>query len=171
MRWQFGLRSRRNRSRAAGSSSTSSSDSFRCWSWQVCSPPQQPSWRSQSGSPWSQPATSPGDLCDPGDDPRVRVTVDVPTTLVRWAPLSHTARAVAHLLLLVPLAVALDLLYPVWLVLVARRGWSTTAKERLVVTEQWTADVLAHAWLVSATPPRPRWAELTSARRSTGSNR
>ena len=111
------------------------------------------------------------DLCDPGDDPRVTVTVDVPTTLVRWAPLSHTARAVAHLLLLVPLAVALDLLYPVWLVLVARRGWSTTAKERLVVTEQWTADVLAHAWLVSATPPRPRWAELTSARRSTGSNR
>ena len=62
------------------------------------------------------------------------------------AVLSPRHRAGAHLLVLVPLAVLLDLLYPLWLVLVARRGWSVVARLRLIAVEQWTADVLAHAW-------------------------
>lgn len=107
--------------------------------------------------PWPAEVTP----TDPGDDPLITVTVDVPRSLPRWAPFSHAVRAGAHLLVLVPLAVLLDLLYPVWLVLVARRGWSVEARSRLVAAEQWTADVLAHAWLVSSTAPQPRWTELT----------
>ncbi len=86
------------------------------------------------------------DPIDPGDDSLITVSVDVPSSLPRWAPFSHAARAGAHLLVLVPLAVLLDLLYPLWLVLVARRGWSVVARLRLIAVEQWTADVLAHAW-------------------------
>lgn len=108
--------------------------------------------------PW--PSASSTD--EPGDDPAVAVTVDVPTELPRSAPFSHAVRASGHLLVLIPLAVLLDLFYPFWIVHVARRGWSDTARARLVVAEQWTADVLAHAWLVSAAAPKWRWAELFS---------
>lgn len=92
---------------------------------------------------------------DPGDDPRVAVTAELPSTLPRVAPLTHSAVSVVHLIVLVPVAVVLDLLYPVWILLAARRGWSSTTARRLVEIETWTAEVLAYAWLVSS--QRPRW--------------
>lgn len=54
-----------------------------------------------------------------------------------------------------------------WLFLVVRSGWTDRERSRLVLLEGWTADVRAHAWLVSPTPPRSRWEQLT---RTTDSN-
>lgn len=106
--------------------------------------------------PWPSGRTS----SDPGDDARVRVDVEVPHDLPRLAPLRHAVRSALHLAVLVPLAIGLDLLYPVWLIIVVRSGWTDRTRRRLAVLEEWTADVLAHAWLVSPTPPRSRWRQL-----------
>jgi hypothetical protein len=104
---------------------------------------------------------SDGSFLDPGDDARVRVDIEVPSCLPRLAPLKHAARSAMHLTVLVPLAIGLDLLYPVWLIIVVRSGWGDRTRSRLALLEEWTADVLAHAWLVSPTPPRSRWKQLT----------
>ena len=106
----------------------------------------------------------PGQLSsqDPGDDPRTTVDAAPPIALPRTAPFTHALRATAHLTVLVPIGLALDLLLPVWGVVVARRGWTPAAQRRLVGVERWTAAVLAHAWLVTAEKPGPTWQELRS---------
>lgn len=111
--------------------------------------------------PDTPPWPSARSFLDPGDDSRVRVDVEVPRDLPRLAPLHHAARSAVHLAVLVPLAIGLDLLYPIWLILVVRSGWTDRTRSRLALLEEWTADVLAHAWLVSPTPPRSRWKQLT----------
>lgn len=111
--------------------------------------------------PDTPPWPSARSFVDPGDDARVRVDVEVPRGLPRLAPLIHAVRSAMHLAVLVPLAIGLDLLYPILLIVVVRSGWTDQTRSRLALLGEWTADVLAYAWLVSPTPPRSRWRHLT----------
>lgn len=107
---------------------------------------------------------------DPGDDPRTEVTVVVPDQLPRWSILRGIL-ILPHLVVLVPIAVVIDLGYPVLAVWCAiRRGWPEGFERFLLRVERYVGAVTAYALLVTDEAPRfglgayePTPAALTAA--------
>lgn len=94
------------------------------------------------------------DLIDPGDDPMVSVSLDVPERLSRTAVLVRPFVLVPHALVLVALAVVLDVCYPLWMaVAAAGRGWPAGTADFLVRVERWVGAVLRYGLLVTDQRP------------------
>jgi len=82
---------------------------------------------------------------DPGDDPLSHVTVAVPAVATRASVLKRPLTLLLHLLPLAPLAVLLDVLYPVWMLVAAWRGsWPAWFARLLLRTERWVAAVVLY---------------------------
>lgn len=65
---------------------------------------------------------------DPGDDPALTLTVRTADRASRGAPVVRLFVVVPHVLVLLPIGVCLDALYPLWMLLVAvNRGWPAVA--------------------------------------------
>jgi hypothetical protein len=97
--------------------------------------------------------TSPFEF-DPGDDPRVELTIPLPATLPRSAAF-RVFTVLPHVLVLGPIGLVMDLLYPVWMVVAAvGRGWSPGATSFLLRVEHWVAAVIRYAAMVSDERPR-----------------
>lgn len=91
---------------------------------------------------------------DPGDDPKTEVSMAVPSEAARSAPLVRPLAMVPHGLVLIPVGVLLDLLYPLLALSVAlRRGWAPAAADSLVALERWVVALLAYVLLVADERP------------------
>ena len=92
---------------------------------------------------------------DPGDDPRVTVTV--PAGARRTSRVEALARPfvlVPHLLVLLPIGLVMDACYPVWMLLVAaNRGWPPSMARLLGAVEHWVGTLALYATF--ATDERP----------------
>lgn len=92
---------------------------------------------------------------DPGDDPTLTLTVQIADRAPRWAPLTRLVVVVPHVLVLLPIGVCLDALYPVWMVLVAiNGGWPAGMARSLGSIERWVVEVILYATMASDCPPR-----------------
>ena len=95
-------------------------------------------------------------LDDPGDDPATTVSLSSPPKrLERGSLVVHWLRVVPHLAVLLPIAVVMDVCYPVWIVLAAaNRGWPESFARILVAVERWVAHLALYALLATDTPPK-----------------
>lgn len=92
---------------------------------------------------------------DPGDDPLVTVSVDLPTTASRWSLVVRPLVAIPHVVLLVPIGVVMDACYPVWMALAAANGGWTEGMERtLIRVERWVAALGMYLLYVANEAPR-----------------
>lgn len=91
---------------------------------------------------------------DPGDDPVVTVSIDPPTTAER-AALLRGIRVLPHVILLAPVGLVMDLLYPVWmLVAIANQGWPPGIERFIVRVERWVLAIVMYVTLVSNDRPK-----------------
>lgn len=91
---------------------------------------------------------------DPGDDPMVIVSLDVPERLPRTAVLTRPLVVLPHLLVLAPIGIVLDVCYPVWMLVAAvNRGWTPGTAAFLVRVERWVVAALGYALLVTDQRP------------------
>jgi hypothetical protein len=75
---------------------------------------------------------------DPGDDPLVVVSAVPPVVTDRASVVRRPLTLLGHLVLLLPLGVFLDLLYPVWMaVLVVRGRWPDRLLRLVLEVERW----------------------------------
>lgn len=94
-------------------------------------------------------------LTDDGGGRHTRLDVPEPTPLGRIEPLRRVAHGLPRLLLGLPLAVVLDLAYPLLAVVVAvRRGWPPGWAARLAALEVWVAEVLLYLTLAADHRPQ-----------------
>jgi len=113
-------------------------------------------------------------LRDPGDDPRVRVWATRRSPLHRTIPRRQAAirsiRVASHLVLLLPIAVVMDGLYPAWMAVAARRGgWSAATRAGLLAVESWVTEVIAYGTFVSDEVPAPARRQLRQLRSAVSS--
>lgn len=93
---------------------------------------------------------------DPGDDPGTHVSLAVPSTLPRWSLFTRPFIALPHVVALLPIGVAMDLCYPLWMAIAAvNGGWPPPFARFLVAVERWVAAVFLYVLL--ATDERPRF--------------
>lgn len=91
---------------------------------------------------------------DPGDDPMVTVSLDVPERLPRTAALTRPLAVLPHLLVLAPIGIVLDVCYPVWMLVAAvNRGWTPGTAAFLVRAEGWVVAAVGYAFLVTDRRP------------------
>ena len=91
---------------------------------------------------------------DPGDDPMVTVSLDVPRRIPRSALVLRPLVVLPHLLVMAPIAVVLDVCYPLWMLVAAvNRGWTPGTAAFLVRVERSVVAVLAYVLLVSDERP------------------
>jgi hypothetical protein len=91
---------------------------------------------------------------DPGDDAMQIVSVDVPTTVARWAPIVRPFVVLPHVLVLLPIGACLDALYPLWMLLVAvNRGWPPGMARTLAAIERWVVEVILYVTMASDRRP------------------
>lgn len=94
------------------------------------------------------------DFIDPGDDSMVSVSLAVPERLPRTTVVVRPLVLIPHALALVPLAVVLDVCYPLWMaVAAAGRGWPAGTADFLVRVERWVGAVLRYGLLVTDQRP------------------
>lgn len=90
---------------------------------------------------------------DPGDDPVVTVSYDPPATAER-AALLRSLRVLHHVIVLLPVGAAMDLLYPLWALVAAVNGGWPPAFERLIVrVERWVLAIVAYVTLLTDERP------------------
>lgn len=105
----------------------------------------------RSAPPFATARTS----IDPGDDPALTLTVGTADRAPRWAPVVRLFVVFPHVLVLLPIGVCLDALYPVWMVLVAvNRGWPAGMARTLASIERWVVEVILYATMASDRPPQ-----------------
>jgi hypothetical protein len=91
---------------------------------------------------------------DQGDDPLTELTVTPAAHLPRWSLFVRIFVLLPHLAVLLPIAVVLDLCYPVWMVLASiSRGWPPSLARTLVAIERWVAALAMYGLLVVERPP------------------
>lgn len=91
---------------------------------------------------------------DDGRDAATAVTVDPREPVTRTTPLVRAVAVVPRLALGIPVAVLLDLAYPVLMVVVAvSRGWPGGTAQRLARLECWVAEVLLYGAMASDRVP------------------
>ena len=94
-------------------------------------------------------------MTDPGDDPLVTVSATAPASTPRWSAVSRMLVAAAHIAVLAPIGIVMDVCYPVWMLLAAaNRGWPPALQRFLVLIERWVAAVVLYALFVTNEPPR-----------------
>jgi hypothetical protein len=104
----------------------------------------------RSKPPYATEVTS----IDPGDDPMLVLTVEVPLSTSRWAPIVRPFIVLPHVLVLLPIGACLDALYPLWMVLVAvNRGWPPGMARTLAAVERWVVEVILYVTMASNTRP------------------
>jgi hypothetical protein len=92
---------------------------------------------------------------DPGDDPSLTLSVHIADRAPRWAPAMRLFVVLPHVLVLLPIGVCLDALYPMWMVLVAiNRGWPAGMARTLASIERWVVEVILYVTMASDRPPR-----------------
>lgn len=105
-------------------------------------------------------------LVDDLTDPHTEVSTQPGATLERWAPVARLFTGLPFIVVGLPLAVVLDLLYPIAVSVAAvRRGWPDTYADLLVRSEEWAAHVFLYMFL--ATDARPALAPLRRRRSAT----
>jgi hypothetical protein len=91
-------------------------------------------------------------------DPRSRLSVlssDV-ASVSRLSAVTRPIEVLPHALFLLPIGACLDLLYPVWMVVVAvNRGWPMGMARTLVAIERWVVTIILYA--TCASDERPTW--------------
>jgi hypothetical protein len=92
---------------------------------------------------------------DPADDRLVEVSATPPPRAARWSGITRPIVVLPHVIVLIPLAIIMDLCYPVWmLVVVANRGWPEGFARVFVRVEKWAGALLAYVFLLSDEAPR-----------------
>jgi hypothetical protein len=92
---------------------------------------------------------------DPGDDPMQTVSVTIADRVPRSAPITRLFTVAPHVLVLLPIGACLDLLYPLWMILVAvNRGWPPGMARTLASIERWVVSVILYGTMVTNEPPR-----------------
>ena len=91
---------------------------------------------------------------DPGDDPLVRVEATGTPAPSRWSLLTRGLVVLPHVLVLVPVGVAMDLCYPLWAIGAAvNRGWPPGVERFLVQVEGWVGAIIAYVSFASDERP------------------
>lgn len=82
----------------------------------------------------------------------LEVRVEQPPS--RWESITRPVAAIVHLFVLVPIAVCLDALLPLWLLVAAvNRGWPAPMLRSLVAAERWIVHLVL--WVTMVTNERP----------------
>jgi hypothetical protein len=82
----------------------------------------------------------------------LEVRIEQPPT--RWEAITRPVAAIVHLLVLVPIALCLDALLPLWLLVAAvNRGWPPPMLRGLVAAERWIVHLVL--WVTMVTNDRP----------------
>ena len=101
------------------------------------------------------PFATRAELRDPGDDPLVEVSAEAPGTASRVSLVARPLICVPHLIALIPVAIVMDLCYPIWMVLASfSGGWPPAFEQLLVRVERWVAAVASYLTYVSDGAPR-----------------
>jgi hypothetical protein len=91
---------------------------------------------------------------DPGDDPLVEVSTTPPPRASRWSGITRPIVVLPHVVVLVPIAIIMDLCYPVFMLVVsANRGLPEGFARFLVGIEKWAGALLAYVFLISDEAP------------------
>src|SRR4051794_24134596 len=92
---------------------------------------------------------------EPGDDAQTHVGADGPVRVPRWSPILRPLLMLPHLLVLAPVGVVLDLLYPAWMIAAAvNGGWPDGMRRFLVRVEEWVAEVQLYTFMATDKAPR-----------------
>jgi hypothetical protein len=87
---------------------------------------------------------------DPGDDPFVVVSATPPVVTDRGSVLRRPLTLLGHLVVLLPLGLFLDLLYPVWMVLLVVRGrWPEKVLRLVLEVERWVGALVLYVTYAS----------------------
>jgi hypothetical protein len=91
---------------------------------------------------------------DPGDDPLVEVSATPSPRASRWSGITRPIAVLPHVVVLVPIAIVMDLCYPLGMLVVgANRGWPEGFAKFLVRIEKWAGALLAYVFLISDDAP------------------
>jgi hypothetical protein len=91
---------------------------------------------------------------DPEDDPLVVVSATPPVITDRASVARRPLTLLAHLVVLIPLGAFLDLLYPVWmLVLVVRGRWPDRLLRVVLEVERWVGALVLYVTFASDVRP------------------
>ena len=91
---------------------------------------------------------------DPGDDPLVVVSASPPIHTDRASVLRRPLTLLGHLVVLLPLGLFLDLLYPVWMVVLAVRGrWPHRLLRLVLEVERWVGALVLYVTYASDERP------------------
>ena len=91
---------------------------------------------------------------DPGDDPVVTVSIEPPLRVERGA-LLRSLWVLPQVLVLAPVGLVMDVLYPVWMVVaIVNRGWPPSIERIIVGVERWVLAIVMYVVLVSNERPR-----------------
>ena len=91
---------------------------------------------------------------DPNDDPLVDVSATPSPRASRWSGITRPIVVLPHVVVLVPIAIIMDLCYPVaMLAVAANRGWPEGFARFLVRVEKWAGTLLAYVFLISDEAP------------------
>lgn len=86
--------------------------------------------------------------------PAATLDVRIEQPLTRWEAVTRPIAAIVHVLVLVPIALCLDVLLPLWLlVAAANRGWPAPMLRGLVAAERWIVHLVL--WVTMVTNERP----------------
>jgi hypothetical protein len=89
-----------------------------------------------------------------GDDPVLRFDVDIAARADRWSPVVRPFVVLPHVLVLLPVGLCLDALYPLWMVLVAaNRGWPGGMARALGAIERWVVEIILYVTFVTDDAP------------------
>jgi hypothetical protein len=91
---------------------------------------------------------------DPGDDPLVTVSAHPPVTTTRASVFRRPWTLLGHLVVLLPLGLFLDLLYPIWMAILVLRGrWPDRLLRLLLEVERWVGAVVLYVTYASDERP------------------
>jgi Domain of unknown function (DUF4389) len=93
-------------------------------------------------------------ITDPGDDPMVIVSASPPVVTDRRSVVRRPLTLLGHLVVLLPLGLFLDVLYPVWMgTLVVRRRWPDNLLRLVLEVERWVGAVVLYVTYASDERP------------------
>lgn len=92
---------------------------------------------------------------EPGDDPQTHVSAVGPVRVPRWSPIVRLLVVLPHVLVLAPVGLVLDLLYPAWMIAAAvNGGWPDGMRRFLVRVEEWVAELMLYIFMATDKAPR-----------------
>src|SRR5207302_3663737 len=85
----------------------------------------------------------------------VHVDAIGPINVPRWTPMARPFAILPSLIVLVPIGLVLDVLYPVLMLAVGfNEGWPPAVAQFLVRVEEWTGEVLLYLFMATDHAPR-----------------